>query len=71
MAAEEHNILGGLGGAIAELLSQEKPTPVIRVGIRDKFGKSGESRSLMNEYNITYNYIMYAAQKAMEMKKRG
>lgn len=71
VAAEEHNILGGLGGAIAELLSQEKPTPVIRVGIRDKFGKSGEARSLMNEYNITYNDIMYAAQKAMEMKKRG
>ena len=50
VTAEEHNVLGGLGGAVAEVLAQERPTPMRMVGTQDTFGESGEDRELMIKY---------------------
>jgi transketolase len=57
VTAEEHNIYGGLGGAIAEVLGEEKPTPMRRVGTKDTFGESGEDKELMIKYGLTANDI--------------
>ncbi len=63
VTAEEHNIIGGLGSAVAEVLSEEAPTPLTRVGIMDKFGKSGKPAPLLEMYGLTAQNI---AQKAIE-----
>ncbi|MGI0090220.1 MAG: transketolase family protein [Nitrososphaerales archaeon] len=57
VTAEEHNIIGGLGGAVAEVLGEERPTPIKRVGTRDTFGESGEDKELMIKYGLTANDI--------------
>ena len=53
VTAEEHSIIGGLGGAVAELLGEECPTPVKRVGIRDRFGTSGKAEELLKYFGLT------------------
>lgn len=55
---EEHNILGGLGGAVAEALSQSFPVPVARLGIKDIFGESGHNDTLMGKYRLTSEHIV-------------
>ncbi|MFO1480407.1 MAG: transketolase C-terminal domain-containing protein [Turneriella sp.] len=50
---EEHNILAGLGGAVAELLAEKQPRRVYRIGLRDEFGQSGDSATLMKHYKLT------------------
>jgi transketolase len=57
VTAEEHNILGGLGGAVAEILGEDRPTPMRRVGTKDTFGESGEDKDLMIKYGLTANDI--------------
>ena len=57
VTAEEHNIYGGLGGAVAEVLGEESPTPMRRVGTKDTFGESGEDKELMLKYGLTANDI--------------
>jgi transketolase len=57
VTAEEHNIYGGLGGSVAEVLGEESPTPMRRVGTRDTFGESGEDKELMMKYGLTANDI--------------
>ena len=49
VTAEEHNIIGGLGGAVCEALSENYPVPVVRVGMNDVFGKSGDGALLLKE----------------------
>lgn len=61
VTAEEAQINGGLGGAIAELLVEEHPVPMRRVGIRDRFGQSGKPDELFKEYNLTAGDITLAA----------
>lgn len=61
VTAEEHNILGGLGGAVAEAVSETHPVPVSRVGVRDTFGESGEHQELMAKYGLTSKEIAQAA----------
>jgi transketolase len=68
VTAEEHNILGGLGGYVAEILSENRPVPVIRIGVQDKFGKSGDATELMELYGLTAPHIAQAAQRAICMK---
>lgn len=63
VTVEEHNIYGGLGSAVAEVVCEEKPVPVLRVGVQDKFGTSGKPAELFELYNITPEYI---AEKAIE-----
>ncbi|MGB9661757.1 MAG: transketolase family protein [Moorellaceae bacterium] len=53
VTAEEHSIIGGLGSAVAEVLSEEFPVPVRRVGLRDTFGESGSPEELLTKYGLT------------------
>lgn len=57
---EDHSIIGGLGSAISEVLTEEYPTKLIRMGIKDTFGKSGKAEELMKYYKITKNDIIEA-----------
>lgn len=61
ITAEEGQINGGLGGAVAELLSENLPTPMIRIGMRDRFGESGEPEQLLEHFGLTAKHITLAA----------
>lgn len=52
VTAEEHNIIGGLGGAVAECLSEKCPTRMLRIGMRDRFGESGPGGELLHKYQL-------------------
>lgn len=52
VTAEEHSIIGGLGGAVCETLSEAAPTPVLRIGVRDVFGESGPAVALLAKYQL-------------------
>jgi transketolase len=69
VTAEEHNIFGGFGSAVAEVLSEHCPVPVKMVGIQDKFGKSGKPYPLMELYGLTAKNIAARAREAIAMKK--
>ncbi len=69
VTAEEHNILGGLGSAVAEVVCEECPVPVLRVGVKDKFGKSGSVPALLEEYGLTPKDLYENAKKAIALKK--
>ena len=56
--SEDHNVIGGLGSAVAEVLAEEEPTKLIRLGIQDRFGKSGKAEELMKYFNITAEDII-------------
>ena len=58
ISVEDHNIIGGLGSAIAEVLTEEYPTKLIRLGINDTFGKSGKAEELMHYFKIDKEAIM-------------
>lgn len=61
VTAEEHNIMGGMGSAVAEVLGEKMPTPMKRVGVMDTFGESGEAGELMKKYGLTSSNIEQAA----------
>jgi len=61
VTAEEHNILGGMGSAVAEVLGEGHPTPMTRVGVLDTFGESGEPGELLKKYGLTAANIEQAA----------
>ncbi|MDG6902525.1 MAG: transketolase family protein [Nitrososphaerota archaeon] len=61
VTAEEHNILGGMGSAVAEVLGESRPTPMKRVGVMDTFGESGEAGELLKKYGLTAESIEQAA----------
>jgi transketolase len=63
---EEAQINGGLGGAVAELLSEELPVPLKRIGIRDRFGESGAPEDLLKHFGLTDKHIMLAAHELMD-----
>ncbi len=69
VTAEEHNIIGGLGSAVAEVLAEKCPAPLVRVGINDKFGKSGKPAQLLKEYGLTPENIVAKAKEAIAKKK--
>ncbi len=69
VTAEEHSILGGLGGAVAELLVENAPVPMARVGIRDIFGESGDWKDLFVKYGLTSPDIVKKAKEVI--KRRG
>jgi len=68
VTAEEHNIIGGLGGAVAEVLCEEYPVPMVRVGIKDVFGQSGKPMELVDLYGISPKDVAEAAKQAIEKK---
>ena len=53
VTAEEHSIIGGLGSAVAEVVSEKCPVPVLRVGVKDTFGESGKPNELLEKYGLT------------------
>jgi len=61
VTAEEHNIMGGMGSAVAEVLGEQRPTPMHRVGVMDTFGESGEAGELLRKYGLTAANIGQAA----------
>lgn len=69
VTAEEHTIFGGLGSAVAEVLVENAPVPMERIGVRDKFGKSGKPGPLLKMYNLTAEDIEAAAIKAINRKR--
>ena len=69
VTAEEHSIIGGLGSAVAEFLSEEQPVPLVRVGTKDTFGESGKAELLMEKYGLTAADIVKAAQLSVSKKK--
>ena len=71
VTAEDHNIYGGLGGAVAEAIVQSAPCPIEFVGVRDEFGQSGEPQELAEHYQLTGPFIADAARRAIARKKAG
>jgi transketolase len=69
VTAEDHNIHGGLGGAVAEALAATVPCPVEFVGVKDVFGASGEPEELAYAFEIAAPFIVAAARKALKRKK--
>lgn len=70
VTAEEHSIVGGLGSAVCEVLSEQAPTPVVRVGVRDVYGISGPALELLEYHKLTAPHIAAAAKRAIELKKQ-
>lgn len=70
VTVEDHNIIGGLGSAITELAADEIPVPVVRVGLRDVFPRSGTPEALIEHYQMGAAHIAAAAGKAVEKKMR-
>lgn len=70
VTAEDHNILGGLGGAVAEYLGEHCPTPMARIGIRDTFGESGDPAELFPKYGMSAAHIAEAARRVLAHKSR-
>lgn len=69
VTAEEHSVIGGLGSAVLEALSEECPVPVVRVGVNDKFGMSGPANDLLDMFGLRGKDIAEKAKKAMALKK--
>ena len=61
VTAEEAQINGGLGGAVAELLSEKHPTHMLRIGMRDRFGESGKPDELLKHLGLTASHLAVAA----------
>lgn len=68
VTAEEHNIIGGLGSAVAEVLSENYPVPMKRIGVRDTFGESGKPADLMVKYGLTAENIVGTVKEVLKMK---
>ena len=68
VTAEEHNVIGGLGSAVAEVLVEEALVPMERVGIEDVFGESGTGGELVEKYRLTAEHILEKARRAMARK---
>lgn len=68
VTAEEHNIIGGLGSAIAEVLGERMPTPMVRVGLKDTFGESGRPEELLEKYGLTKVHLVKAVHEVLAKK---
>ena len=68
VTAEEHSIIGGLGSAVSEVVCEGCPVPVVKLGIEDKFGRSGKVPPLMEAYGLTVENLVAKAKAAIAMK---
>lgn len=68
VTAEEHSIIGGLGSAVAEVVSENCPVPVLRVGVKDTFGESGKPNELLEKYGLTSNDIVNKVKEVIKLK---
>ncbi len=69
VTVEEHQVAGGLGSAVAEYLSQNMPTPIEYIGVKDMFGQSGTPDELLEHYEMGQSHIMSACKKVISRKK--
>lgn len=69
VTAEEHNVLGGLGSAVCEALSETYPVPVVKIGMQDVFGQTGPADALLDYYGLRATNIVAAAEKAIALKR--
>ncbi len=69
VTCEEHSVIGGLGGAVAECVSGCCPVPVIRLGVDDQFGRSGKADECLEYFGLTSENIAVQAKKAISLKK--
>ena len=69
VTVEEHNVIGGLGGAVAEALSGRYPVPVVRQGVMDMFGQSGGAKELLVHYGLTPEVTVERAKEAIALKR--
>ena len=69
VTAEEHNVIGGLGSAVSEAVSESYPVPVIRVGVEDAYGRSGKVPELLEIYGLTSENIADKARLAVSLKR--
>ncbi len=70
VTAEEHSVLGGLGGAVAEVLSEHRPTPLLRVGVRDIYAESAPNDDLLEKYGVTARHVVAAARSHLAKWRR-
>ncbi|MBM9592031.1 transketolase family protein, partial [Leptospira sp. 201903075] len=70
VTCEEHNVIGGLGSAVSELLSEEYPVPVIKVGMKDTFGKSGTWSGLLDYFGLRAKDVVSHVEIAISKKKK-
>jgi transketolase len=68
VTAEEHNIIGGLGSAVAEVVCETLPVPVVRVGVNDVFGKSGPAPAVLKAFGLSAENIVARAKDAIALK---
>lgn len=69
VTAEEHQLMGGMGSAVLEVLAQNCPVPARMVGVEDRFGESGDPDTLMKAFGLTSDHIVEAAKEVLKMKK--
>lgn len=69
VTAEEHSVIGGLGSAVADVVCEEYPVPVVRLGVEDTFGHSGPAVDLLHEFGLDAAHIAEKAKKAIALKK--
>ena len=69
VTVEEHQIMGGMGSAVSEILVQNFPVPVEMVGLKDRFGESGSPDELLEHFGLTSPFIVASAKKAIKRKK--
>jgi transketolase len=69
VTAEEHQLAGGMGSAVAEVLAQECPVPVEMVGVKDTFGESGQPWELMKKYHLMDTDIIKAVKRVLGRKQ--
>jgi transketolase len=65
ITAEEGQVNGGLGGAVAELLGEKHPVPLRRIGVKDRFGESGKPEELLRHFGLTHTHIALAAHELL------
>jgi transketolase len=68
ITAEDHSIIGGLGGAVAEALGEHRPTLMKRIGIQDRFGESGPNDALLEKYGLSVDYMLGRALELLGAK---
>lgn len=69
VTAEEHSVIGGLGSAVTEVVSESCPVPVLRLGVYDTYGKSGAALDLLKIFGLDAEHIVLKAKEAMKLKK--
>ena len=69
VTAEEHSIIGGLGGAVAEVLAESTPAPMVRIGVKDTFGTSGDCDGLLKQFGLSAGDIAAAVKEVIKKKR--